>query len=837
MWLDNAKEFMGLIKKLIAQYKEKIRERNELCDNLIGQMDAGLQECKNLLLDQESFIELGKVTEWQERNALLIENCDLSSIEKFNRVARYKKLLAKRTELTHYASSLKQQIIDHNARVAYKKLPDAYALMGDVEGRKLDNQQMACIVKEAHNHLVIAGAGTGKTTTVVGKIKFLLKSGKYTPEDILVLSFTNASATEMSQRITQETGYNIAASTFHKLGLNIITKVNGIKPIISQLNLQKFVKEQIQLNMQEDSYLNLLTTYLLYNRVVPKSEFEFKTQAEYDEYLSFNTPVTINNERVKSYGEVDIANYLAQNGIAYVYEMPYKVDTRTAEYGQYKPDFYLPDYNIYIEYFGINRNGAVPPYFNGSNGMTATEAYQASMKWKRQTHNLNNTVLIECYAYEKFEGVLLENLRNKLVNQSVIFAPKSSQELWEQVCGEENTILQGVAELFETVINLIKSNGYDIATVRQLNVGNSNVKNNNIILSLIEPIYDAYCGYLREHSEIDFNDMINLAAQYVELKKYINPYKYVIVDEYQDISKARFNLLKKLRDSNEYDLFCVGDDWQSIYRFAGSDIGYILNFERYWGLTEISRIETTYRFTQKLIEISGNFIMQNPVQLKKSIRGKNDAIGFALGEISGYTEKNAIEFMVKKLEDLPENSSVYFIGRYSFDRELLSDGGLLACQYNNITKLIDVKYGKRPDLKMNFITAHKSKGLQADYVFIVNNKKSRMGFPSKIHDAAILNLLLDNCDQYPYAEERRLFYVALTRAKIKAFIVTVKNLESDFANELKERYKEELKKEQFECPRCGGKLVKHSGPYGEFMGCSNYKSIGCTYKRKLNLRK
>lgn len=824
---------MGLIKKIIAKHKERVKVRNEACDNLIAQVDTAIQEINLLFSDSQSFVDPGKEIEWSNHNASLIADMNIINIQKLKKATHYKMLLEKQAELYRNANSLKQQISVHNDRVADAKIQNAYALIGNVEGRKLDKQQMTCIVKDAHNHLVIAGAGTGKTTTVVGKIKFLLKSGKYKPEDILVLSFTNASASEMSQRINQETGCNIDASTFHKLGLNIITKVNGIVPKITQLNLRKFVKEQLLLNMQSDAYLNLLSSYLLYNRVVSKSEFEFKTQSEYEEYLRLNPPTTINNETVKSYGEMDIANFLTQNGIQYIYEHPYKVDTRTSEYGQYNPDFYLPEYDIYIEYFGINKNGEVPSYFKGVNGMTATQTYQASMKWKRETHSANDTVLIECYAYEKFDGVLLENLKEKLIEKDVKLTPKTTKELWEQVSADGDSILDGVIELFETVINLIKSNGYTIAIVRQLNIGNSNAQNNNMVLSLLEPIFNAYCNYLSEHKEIDFNDMINMATKYVEQGKYVSPYKYVIVDEYQDISKARYSLLCNMRESNDYDLFCVGDDWQSIYRFAGSDIGYILNFEQYWGSSEISKIETTYRFTQKLIEISGNFIMQNPVQIKKSIKGKNDTVGFALGEISGYTDKFAIEFMAKKLEDLPRDSSVFFIGRYSFDAKLLSDSGLFECRYNNVSGFVEVKYHKRTDLKMNFITAHKSKGLQADYIFIINNKKSRMGFPSKIQDAAILNLLLDNCDQYPYAEERRLFYVALTRAKKKAFLVTVKNQESEFAMELKERYGEELKREQWECPLCGGRLLKKSGPYGEFYGCSNYRSLGCKYKRNI----
>ena len=212
--------------------------------------------------------------------------------------------------------------------------------------------------------------------------------------------------------------------------------------------------------------------------------------------------------------------------------------------------------------------------------MSATEAYRASMEWKRTTHREHQTTMIECYAYEKLEGNLLDSLKEKLEAASVLLVPKSSKELWTQVAAEGDSLLDGIIELFETLVNLIKSNGYDIATVRKLNHAGSNTQTNNILLLLLEPIFNAYCKYLADHKEIDFNDMINLASEYVRQGKYINPYKYVIVDEYQDISKARFTLLDCLRKSRDYELFCVGDDWQSIYRFAGSDIGFILNFSK-----------------------------------------------------------------------------------------------------------------------------------------------------------------------------------------------------------------------------------------------------------------
>lgn len=189
--------------------------------------------------------------------------------------------------------------------------------------------------------------------------------------------------------------------------------------------------------------------------------------------------------------------------------------------------------------------------------------------------------------------------------------------------------------------------------------------------------------------------------------------------------------------------------------------------------------------------------------------------------------------MAQRIDELPQNSSVFFIGRYSFDVNLLKESGLFDCQYNNVTGFIDVSYQKRPDLKMYFLTAHKSKGLQADYVFIINNKNSRTGFPSKIQDDPILNLLLDNSETFPYSEERRLYYVALTRAKIKTFFLVVKDKESAFAKELHNRYEKELKRERFSCPLCGGRLQLKTGPYGDFYGCENYKRTGCKYKRKV----
>ena len=824
---------MDFISNFLRKRKEKIEERDEKCEQLLNDFDTAIVELDSFFKHKVDYIEVDQAHRVRNKWSDLLRETTPQELNPLRRAPLFRELISGRDEFISKLDSLPQRIREHNNRVEKKKIQAVYDLIGDVEGGRLDQQQMQCIVKKATNHLVIAGAGTGKTTTIVGKIKYLLKVNLCKPEDILVLSFTNASAAEMKERINKETGENIDASTFHKLGLTIIAEVNRVMPKISQLSLSRFVKEKLNDYLRQPKYLYTLVSYLQKHKIAIKSEFEFSDEADYEEYLQINPPLTIKNETVKSYGELEIANFLNQNSIAYIYEQPYSVDTRTSEYAQYHPDFYLPEYNVYIEYFGVNSSGEVPSFFKGEPGKSATRVYREKMEWKRGLHKENQTTLIECFAYEKASDVLLEILERNLVEHGVVLKPKTPDELWSEIKAAEPSVLDGIIELFVTVINLIKSNDYSVDDLRRLNLQRSqDVQANSQVIDLVEPLFEEYDRYLKTSDEIDFNDMINLATRYVREGKFNHGYKVVIVDEYQDISRARYSLLKAMRDSREYSLFCVGDDWQSIYRFAGSDIGFILNFEQYWGPTEKSKIETTYRFTKKLIEVSGDFIMQNPKQIEKTIRGEKDSAGFALGEVNGYTEKNSLDFLASRLVDLPQGSSVFFIGRYGFDVDLFKENELFVCKYNNVTKFTDVVFAKRKDLKMQFLTAHRSKGLQADYVVIVNNKNTKMGFPSKMQDASILRLLLDDCDDYPYAEERRLFYVAMTRAKKKAIMLTLKEKESIFARELKRKYGSELKREAFECPLCGGQIVRKTGKYGVFMGCSNYNINGCRYVRK-----
>lgn len=294
------------------------------------QLEKALEEFKVLYNARNDFIEPQSAEVLRSKWIALyntIDNKTKSFSYKFGFTNKHSKVLYSNF-LDLYTNCL-SKTYEHNAKIAETRIDEISKIITPVEGKRLDNQQLSCIAKNVKSHLVLAGAGTGKTSTIIGYIKYLLATHKCTPDEILVLSFTNASAKEMEERIFSETGFHLDASTFHKLGINIITEVEGRKPLICQTDLRQFIKNNLPSYLKNQNYLSKLCDYLTYSSTTQKSEFDFSTETEYKEYLKANPPITLRGEQVKSYGEMDIANFLFQNGIDYVYEKSYFIDTRT----------------------------------------------------------------------------------------------------------------------------------------------------------------------------------------------------------------------------------------------------------------------------------------------------------------------------------------------------------------------------------------------------------------------------------------------------------------------------------------------------------------------------
>ena len=328
--------------------------------------------------------------------------------------------------------------------------------------------------------------------------------------------------------------------------------------------------------------------------------------------------------------------------------------------------------------------------------------------------------------------------------------------------------LESLKKLIIKFIRLMKTNGYDISEFT--NFYNKRFKNKNYyLLKIILIIYQLYQNELDDNKEIDFDDMIIKAA---DKNLNVYKYKYIIIDEYQDSSMIRFNLVKSILDKTDASLFVVGDDFQSIYKFAGCNLNVMLDFNKYFKDAQIYKINNTYRNSQELIAIAGSFIMKNPNQISKDLKS-NKHINNPVEIVMYKNYQKEFKELIKKLK----NFNILILGRNNNDIYRLIDNDYI---YKN-----DELLYKPLNIKMKYLTIHKSKGLEEEVVIIINLYDDILGFPSKLEDAKILSLVSPKIDKYPYSEERRLFYVALTRTKTKVYLYTPYYQKSVFVEEIK----------------------------------------------------
>ncbi|HAM95757.1 MAG: Helicase IV [Candidatus Azambacteria bacterium GW2011_GWB2_46_37] len=687
-----------------------------------------------------------------------------------------------------------------------------------------NNDQVTAIASDEDNTLLVAGAGTGKTTTILGKLAYLIERVGVKPEDILLLSFTGRAVEELTDRISKKfSDKNIKALTFHSFGLSIIGKVLGQKPDLAfstGAGRQKFLNEQFDMLLKNSDYLHRAVEYFAYYFKPVVLEPGFKNFDDYYKYVKTEQNLTLQKERVKSQQEVMIANFLYINGINYVYEQPYKHPTSTSEYRQYKPDFYLADYDIYLEHFGINRNGEVRFTQNVAQNAVRTKKYQAEMAWKRDLHKKHQTILVETFSYEFTERNWMERLTSKLQAHNVNFSKRNIGEIFSTL--KASGSVKQIVELFGTFLDLSKSNGYTLPKLQSIILSRNSTRE-LAFFDIFSPIYQAYEKYLDRTNSIDFHDMLIKAANFINEGQFKTNFKYIIIDEFQDFSKSKYLLVKALCEQNPgVKLFCVGDDWQSIFRFAGSDISLMTNFEEDYGFTRKNQLIITNRFNNQLAVVSNQFILKNPHQIKKEVRSEKTVFGEAV-EILHKRNTNDTEQLLREiLSSLNKTAAgerkiatVFLLGRYKHNKP----GDFL--KYQN-------QYKK---LSIEFLTIHASKGTEADYVIIMDVLAGKYGFPSEVTDDPLLEIVLSKGDSYPHAEERRLMYVAMTRARHKVFIITEDGRQSVFVLELEGSKNPNTT--TMRCEDCGGEMVKRKGPYGTFYGCINYPK--CDFK--VNIRR
>lgn len=698
-----------------------------------------------------------------------------------------------------------------NERVILAVLHSQSGFFDSVESNPLTKRQREACASDEDATLVIAGAGTGKTSTILAKIGHLLRTGQCQPGEILAISFTNKSANDLAKRVKQRLGVDIQISTFHKLGLDILSHTAGGKPLLASfaadpIQKSKHLARIIEGLKNEQTFLETLVEFCAYHRIEFKQLWHFSTLAEYMNWLRSNRITSLDGVPKKSFQECVIANWLILNGIDFMYEEPYEHDTRTLERRQYCPDFWIPSANIYIEHFGVDEEGNTASYIDKNE-------YQLGMAWKRDTHRKYKTQLVETYSWEHEKGVLLPKLSEALERSGCAFAPISPAEALQLM--NSNGVINQFSELIGTFLTLYKGNGNRLLNrnVVDFFFGNRREK---LFLKLFEPIFSEYQKQNQTRSQIDFEDMISQAAEQVDAGHFKSPYQYILIDEFQDISPGRANLVNAIRrNSEQCALFAVGDDWQSIYRFTGSDIGGMTRFRELFGATRQVSLDTTFRFDNMAADVSSKFVLKNQIQIPKQLESARKSEEPSLIIYRRKADESPLDWALSTIAKLSKSTaSVKILERYKF--HLPQDK-----EWNRLKR-------KFPTLQLEALSIHAAKGLEADFV-VMGLRGGAWGFPSQVVDDPLLDMVLTQTDEYPNGEERRLFYVAITRAKRKTILVTETGVDiSMFATELLtgQEYPIQLFGEetsQLVCMKCrSGTMLLRDGSNGQFYGCSNY---------------
>ena len=728
----------------------------------------------------------------------------------------------------------------------------------------LDEDQRKVVLTDEDYCLVVAGAGAGKTTTVAAKVKYLVDKCGVDPKQILVISFTNKAVNELKQRIIGELHIQCPIATFHSTGNAVIHKQNPEKlNIVDDSKLyfvvQDYFRESILRN--ESAVNNLILFFASYFDApyegtdlnaffnhIAKSNFT-TMRSELDDFRQqvidtrTKKTITIQSEMMRSNQEVEIANFLYLNGIEYEYEPLYKYDILLSR-KPYTPDFRIwqDGKEVYLEHFGITEDGRNDRYSSDE-----LEAYKKAVRDKILLHRQHGTILLYTFSAYKDHRTIEAHLQEQLEKAGFELRPRSNKEIMEKlVVSEENRYIRKLVALICRFISNFKTNGYTADDFNRMYHSTQNVRT-RLFLNICNDCYLEYQRYLKENQAVDFQDMINESARILrevkEMKQKLD-FSYIIVDEYQDISRQRFDLVSALHEVTSAKIIAVGDDWQSIYAFSGSDITLFTKFREKMGYAALLKIVRTYRNSQEVIDIAGNFIQKNKQQIQKDLispkhledpvivytydsRRKNKDGDNRSG--ANYAIAHAVEVALEQImtynraEGRPIDSSILLLGRFNFDGDRLEKTGL----FEYITRGSRIRSVKYPKLNITFMTAHSSKGLGYDNVIVINGRNETYGFPSKIESDPVLSFVVKEDLSIQYAEERRLFYVAMTRTKNRVFFIAPEQNPSEFLLELKHDYKNVVLKGNWNedpttaptyrksCPLCGYPMqFRYKAAYG-----------------------
>ncbi|MDP1694667.1 MAG: UvrD-helicase domain-containing protein [Candidatus Woesearchaeota archaeon] len=524
----------------------------------------------------------------------------------------------------------------HNIKQVFKKTASynaefiirrkiKYRNLWKLSSVNLDDDQLTAIVTDDKHNLVIAGAGSGKTEVLISRIAYLInrKPDTIEPNRILALAFQKKAAHEIAERLKERYNINIKVKTFHALGKEILesdAKINKKK--IQKLKFsgdnfdkeyREFIKKVFLTEVENSEIKNEIVEYMRYygDSDIKKEQTDFETKEEYYKYMQQLRYTALDGTKVKSDAERDILNFFVKhnlngNKINIIYEAPatWMEQNKYEKNDPLKPDFYFPDFDLYLEHWSLDKKGRVPFWFSGEN---PTEEYKNSMEHKKaEFRKQTKYSLIETYSYEynesnfqeKLKKRFLEAIQNKQNDTPFILEPILYEELVERVWEECRASVNTLSNNIGNFIIIAKTYKLLPSDIKKRLVEDRWSLKQKAFADIAIRIYEIYQNELKKDDSIDFSDMINLAVEILKENKsfYKDLYDHILIDEYQDISRQRYDLIKGLMNKNiNSKLFCVGDDWQSIMGFAGSNLDFFINFDKYFDHHTRTDLTINYR--------------------------------------------------------------------------------------------------------------------------------------------------------------------------------------------------------------------------------------------------
>lgn len=684
----------------------------------------------------------------------------LKTVQKIKNMFLKKRITQLRNNIENYIEIIEEKRDVSNEEFYERECQMARDIFFDENGEKLlTDEQLKAVLCDDDRNLIIAGAGAGKTRVIDFKVRYLVNYKAVDPSKIVLLSFSRKSARDLVSKISENVP-GIKAQTIHSFCAQVIKmsyislfdeKKKEYESFIINALVMTLKNKEISRMFDEfyQRYFSNIRPFIFYNSLddlrtdLKKSNSKLISVGDrFEEFKAKRSLKTLKGDYVRSVDERYIADFLYLHHIDYEYEMKYP---HSDEY--YYPDFYLVDYDMYLEHFAIASNGLPPPYFINPQG------YLDGIEWKRQIHQSNNTVMIETFSYLLNDGRSSDYLL-KVFKESGLEI-KSDGEDEESL----KKISREFSRIFARFYNSFKLSGFSIEDLQQY----STVPGFSIFLSVFKTFLLNYQKLVKNEGRMDFTDMI---IDTIEMYKNGGgkEYEYVIVDEFQDTSSLAMVLFDQIINRGDNTAFVgVGDDWQSIYGFNGSDPTILSDYESNYPGAAIKMLNSNFRSHSRIVDLGIRFVSKNPLQIKKNVESKNTKL--LTSDIGFLT----FEQMEQKIGNIPDNESIFVLYRYNDDsparRGIFKNYFYLDRNGNHLKN----KYCNK---NISLLTIHGSKGMEARHVFILFPDGINRKFPSEIEDHFIFDMLKSHHTDFPFAEERRLMYVAITRAEQNLYFVS-----------------------------------------------------------------